>query len=541
MKKFITFIISLTLLFPVALTKNEVHAAGFPDIQNHWAKKYILTALDKGIVSGYPDNSFQPNKAVSRAEAAAMLNKITKLKPDSAAPPNVFPELETHWSKEAVRNLAALGVILPGDYAKGFRPDEKITRFEVMKWLALGLAKSDPDFSKALDDTRNTLLPTPEVYKGGIESGQIPYIALMKGTGIVSGFQDGTFRPKEFVTRAELIVSLLKYETVEGTEAATYRDLNELREVGLTGTNITSLTPFRFARMNLYDDKGRIKASLRNVIRNLGIDTRDFMTYDTGKLRYIFDVQGAKPYLSLPDTALIVYSMADGKIAEILDLPQDPSEIVRITLQAWDNQQSVLLGPKDPKAITDQEYDLYRSSPKLVLSIDKDKVPFHQFADVAEKPTQLGKLATVTLHRMIVVDATGKAGEKGKGVYANFFMDKIEPWMTGYGRSPTSDLYLVFSDFTYESHADKLDMRALLNAPGNARGTSLLSFQRVDDDLAAKKGIPTVPYRNFSQALSKGKSVRFWTLSSFKKHENYGPSFDTDPDGTLHMYNSLKE
>ncbi|SFF33629.1 S-layer homology domain-containing protein [Paenibacillus algorifonticola] len=92
----------------------------------------------------------------------------------------------------------------------GFQPDKPMTRFEMMKWMASGLAASDKSFKQALADTANTLLPTPETYKGGIADKQVPFIAVIRGTGIITGMQDGMFRPADPVSKAELAASLLR-------------------------------------------------------------------------------------------------------------------------------------------------------------------------------------------------------------------------------------------------------------------------------------------------------------------------------------------
>lgn len=49
------------------------------DIAGHWAEAGIKLAVKAGIVSGYPDGTFQPGKTVTRAEFAVML--IQALKP----------------------------------------------------------------------------------------------------------------------------------------------------------------------------------------------------------------------------------------------------------------------------------------------------------------------------------------------------------------------------------------------------------------------------------------------------------------------------
>ncbi|MDR2904014.1 MAG: S-layer homology domain-containing protein [Clostridiales bacterium] len=49
------------------------------DIAGYWAEKEITAAYEAGIVSGYPDGSFQPDKYVTRAEFAAILSNAFDL------------------------------------------------------------------------------------------------------------------------------------------------------------------------------------------------------------------------------------------------------------------------------------------------------------------------------------------------------------------------------------------------------------------------------------------------------------------------------
>jgi hypothetical protein len=238
----ILFLLSFTVILTVPAAASATPA--FSDVKGHWAEKDIQTAVAKGIVAGYPNGTFKPNGTITRAEAAGMLSRVTKLAPENTS--EAFSDLEKHWSRDQVRKLVALGFIDPADYKKGFEPDKPVTRYEVMKWIASGLAKSNPDFAQALIDTKDTLLPTPESFKGGISPEQVPYIALVRGTEIIQGFEDGTMRPANTTTRAEVAAIMLRYEKVEGTDPKQYRALNELREVGLTGSNMTSVTNFRY-------------------------------------------------------------------------------------------------------------------------------------------------------------------------------------------------------------------------------------------------------------------------------------------------------
>ena len=49
------------------------------DYEKHWAREDIDWAMDNGIVNGYPDGTFQPDKPITRAEAAVIARRIYKL------------------------------------------------------------------------------------------------------------------------------------------------------------------------------------------------------------------------------------------------------------------------------------------------------------------------------------------------------------------------------------------------------------------------------------------------------------------------------
>jgi hypothetical protein len=263
MKKWIVTMLTALLVLaggPV-MTNQDAQAAGvsFSDIKGHWAESSIKQAAAAGLVNGYSNGTFRPNNHVTRAEFAAMLSRATKL--ESKIPFDGFKDVQKgHWAKEAIDQAVKTGFINPKDYPNGFSPNTALTRYELAKWMADGLAAADPSFKQALEDTKDTLVPFAEYYKGGFQKGQIPCIAVAKGTGLVGGFPDGTFGVDKPTTRAEVAAILLRYQKIEGKKAENYSDLNEMREVGTTGANITTLTPYRYAKTNGKED------SFKNVI-----------------------------------------------------------------------------------------------------------------------------------------------------------------------------------------------------------------------------------------------------------------------------------
>lgn len=53
----------------------------FSDVEGHWAEAYIAAAAEKGLVNGYPDGSFKPDRNVTRAEAVTIINNVLGRKP----------------------------------------------------------------------------------------------------------------------------------------------------------------------------------------------------------------------------------------------------------------------------------------------------------------------------------------------------------------------------------------------------------------------------------------------------------------------------
>ncbi|MBR3391560.1 MAG: S-layer homology domain-containing protein, partial [Firmicutes bacterium] len=66
----------------------ETNGTYFSDIDGHWAKREICLAAHKGWITGYPDGTFRPNNLATRAEVAALINRV--LNRDPASPEDLL-------------------------------------------------------------------------------------------------------------------------------------------------------------------------------------------------------------------------------------------------------------------------------------------------------------------------------------------------------------------------------------------------------------------------------------------------------------------
>ncbi|WP_276357007.1 fibronectin type III domain-containing protein [Cohnella caldifontis] len=97
----------------------------------HWAADAIRVAAARGLMSGYPDGTFRPDKPITRAEMAALLSLLIRSAGDAAGQGGGFADTDGHWAQAAIRKAQTAGLI--SGYGDGtFRPDRTLTRAEAV-------------------------------------------------------------------------------------------------------------------------------------------------------------------------------------------------------------------------------------------------------------------------------------------------------------------------------------------------------------------------------------------------------------------------
>ncbi|NJR39980.1 MAG: S-layer homology domain-containing protein [Leptolyngbyaceae cyanobacterium CSU_1_4] len=140
----------------------------FTDLNNHWAKACIEKLAERKMISGYPDRTFRPNSTVSRAEFTALLHRVF---PDALPmrPALSFADVPaTHWAKTTIVWAYERG-LLSGYPDQTFRPDIPIPRVQTIAVLAAALqyifpAAAEETLQQYFDDA----IAIPHYAKGAI-------------------------------------------------------------------------------------------------------------------------------------------------------------------------------------------------------------------------------------------------------------------------------------------------------------------------------------------------------------------------------------
>jgi len=172
-----------------------------------WAADIIDRVFEKGFIKGIDAKHFQPNKPVTRVEAAIMIARMLGLE-DKALQSlqGTLPFIDDDdipiWARGYVDLMVAQGIMkgIETGHGKAFQGLKPATRLEVTVMIirALGLE----DQAKATDGSSLTFTD-----KAAIPSSLLGYVALAVDKGIITGI-NGAFQPNKPVTRAEMAAIL---------------------------------------------------------------------------------------------------------------------------------------------------------------------------------------------------------------------------------------------------------------------------------------------------------------------------------------------
>jgi len=169
----------------------------FQDTRTSYAKDAITHLVDKGIAAGTSETTFEPKKAVTRAEFATFAVRLLGLKPVKN---NINPYQDISMNAWYYDNVAAMTnlFILEGKGQGTFQPNASITREEAAA-LLVRMLKQQP--------VETSLLSSTYFDTADISDWARPYVQTVYQLGLMRG-SGGVFRPHDQVTREEAAVML---------------------------------------------------------------------------------------------------------------------------------------------------------------------------------------------------------------------------------------------------------------------------------------------------------------------------------------------
>jgi hypothetical protein len=145
--------------------------------------------VDVPYIAGYEDGSFLPQNNITRAEVATIISRLVPGYNPEITYTNNFADVDQNmWYANYIGFASSKGII-NGAYGL-YRPTDNITRAEFSAIIYRLLAETSVNTSK-FPDVTGTFFEKE--------------ISTLTKKGIISGYEDGLFRPNNFITRAEAV------------------------------------------------------------------------------------------------------------------------------------------------------------------------------------------------------------------------------------------------------------------------------------------------------------------------------------------------
>lgn len=179
---------SLIIISTALILTSTVFAKSFRDTRGHWAESSVDFITDKGIMSGYEDNTFKPNENMTRVEFYATVNSLAGYDKTYTV---TFSDVNTSdWFYSDVAKGIKAGYITPN--TGKLNPEREITREEVAE--ILGYVYSLPQKEGATNEFGD---------RAKISESARGYVGALVDAGILRGYSDGNFYPRRSIRRSE--------------------------------------------------------------------------------------------------------------------------------------------------------------------------------------------------------------------------------------------------------------------------------------------------------------------------------------------------
>lgn len=175
---------------------------------DYWAYPYIVSLYEANLLPDLPSGELQPDKELTRAEMAALLNSSFVGDAQSRRSLSFSDVPGDFWATDAIRQVVEAGYMT--GYPDGtFKPNGLVPRYQVLVTMATGLELAP---SSDVDGTLNQLQGTQE-----LPAWSRPQVAAAVTEGLAVNHPDPQqLEPQQPATRADLIAIIHQALVAQG-------------------------------------------------------------------------------------------------------------------------------------------------------------------------------------------------------------------------------------------------------------------------------------------------------------------------------------
>lgn len=184
----------------------------------HWATGAVARLIKAGVVSGNPGGKFRPDDSITRAELMKMVLTARKIDTAGKCAAMFYDVPCTAWYAPYVEYAYKMAVAEETG-PRLFGPELQVTREQLYLIVTRGMGKRWAAAQQSWDEINAALAPFSD--RSQIDYYARPAMGLALREKLTAGYPDSTLRPKAIATRAEAaaLVSKIVLET-EGLQVA---------------------------------------------------------------------------------------------------------------------------------------------------------------------------------------------------------------------------------------------------------------------------------------------------------------------------------
>ena len=199
-QRILSALLALCIVFSLVPTALAEKADDFTDVsRSDWYYQFVDYVTSKGYFNGTSETTFAPADNMTRAMFVTVLFRFDGAKGDRSQ--SAFTDVAPgEWYTDAI-NWAAANRIVDGVGNGKFAPNDPITRAQMCTMIERYLALYKKAWKVTLPETGSVSVMVDE---NAIPAYALAAVKQCQRHGLVNGFEDGTFRPNELSTRAQV-------------------------------------------------------------------------------------------------------------------------------------------------------------------------------------------------------------------------------------------------------------------------------------------------------------------------------------------------